>query len=284
MAGKEARRHPRRPTQGLNIICYRTETMARYKPRQNIGKAILDISQGGCRVALAERVEPGMQLTIELKDAGTGDVFHAHGTVCWVSDAKPGEPFACSAGIQFVEIYTSLAKREKFFQGRGTRPTEAAAAAGSSTSVRPPAPADAGPTDLAPGQLQRSTRFHVDDYAVTVTRSGLLGSVGLRKNVATMVVDLSRTGAQVLCTEKMPPGTKVSFMIHLNKFADTFETEAEVVWTKEYTDERGPQYSTGLKFSAVSATRQRLLDYMMSWFTSYQHRYRQDQRGQGPPP
>jgi hypothetical protein len=66
----------------------------------------------------------------------------------------------------------------------------------------------------------------------------------------------------------------VAFTLHLNKFADTFETEAEVIWTKEGRD--GSVFYTGLQFGDLPPSKAKLVDYMMSWFTSYQAKYRQE--------
>jgi hypothetical protein len=121
---------------------------------------------------------------------------------------------------------------------------------------------------------RRAERFQVDDYVVTVFRAGLLSSVGIRKNLATEVVDLSRSGAQIVMVEKMTVGSKISFTLHLNKFADTFESEAEVVWVKEGPTPDGVGWFTGINFTSITAEKRKLIDYMMSWFTSYQAKYK----------
>ncbi len=269
---KEVRKHPRRQTDGMTLTAYRTQPMAAYKPRRNIGAAILDISAGGCRLRITEQVESGASLTIELRELSTGDLFHAHGTVRWI---EPKET-AWLAGVQFVEIFTPLAKRDKFFLGKAALHATPARepGAGSYAQVAPRTPAQG----TAAAASSAAARFKVDDYVVTAFRTGLLSSVGLRKNLATAVVDLSRTGVQVVCVEKLPTGTRVAFMLHLNKFADTFETESEVVWVKEGKEGGETVWFTGLQFGPMAPAKQKLVDYMMSWFTSYQAKYRQEHR------
>ncbi|MBI2933407.1 MAG: PilZ domain-containing protein [Planctomycetes bacterium] len=265
---KDARKHPRRNTDGMTLTCYRTKATAGYRPRKNIGEAILDISAGGCRIRLSEAVESGASVTIELRETATGDLFHAYGAVRWV-DAVPGEEkSACLAGVQFQEIFTPLSKRDKFLHGRVALQARPAlwdsGSKGAPAKVAPPGPA---------------ARFKVDDYTVRAFRAGLLSTVGLRKNLAVSVVDMSRTGAQLVCTEKLASGMRILFTLHLNKFADTLQTDAEVIWVREDHDGGGtPVYYTGVQFGPMAPAKQKLVDYMMSWFTSYQAKYRQEQR------
>jgi c-di-GMP-binding flagellar brake protein YcgR len=265
-ATKEIRKHPRRSTEGMTLTCYRTQPMAAYQPRRNIGEAVLDISAGGCRVRITEHILQGAGLTIELKDGD--DKFHAHGQVRWIEPKDVGGRAAFIAGVQFSEILTPLTKREKFFLGKAAL----AAVPAAETTPR-------GGTRVTTPTVGPAARFKVDDYVVTAFRAGLLSTVGLRKNLAMEVVDLSRTGAQIVSMEKLPLGTRVSFTLHLNKFADTFETDADVIWTKEGKDATGTFYYTGLQFGEMAPAKAKLVEYMMSWFTSYQAKYRQEQRG-----
>jgi c-di-GMP-binding flagellar brake protein YcgR len=259
---KEARRHARRRAEGMTLTCYRTAPVAVYLPRRNVGEAVLDISEGGCRMRLREHVEIGASITLELRETATGDVFHAHGSVKWIDPPDAGVRATFTAGVEFVDIFTPASKRGKFLLGQ-------AALAAVPAKDATPKPARVAPAPAA--------RFKVDDYVVTLYRAGLLSSVGIRrKNLATAVVDLSRTGAQIAASERLPIGTRVAFTLHLNKFADTFETEAEVIWTKEGREGQAAVVFTGLQFASLAGGKQKLLDYMMSWFTSYQAKYRQE--------
>jgi c-di-GMP-binding flagellar brake protein YcgR len=263
--GAEARRHSRRKAEGYTLVAYRTQAMSATRPRRNIGEAVLDISAGGVRLRVAEAVERGTSVTIEIKDLASGEVLHARGDVRWTESKELEGKAAYFIGVQFAEIFTPIAKRDRFFYGGGALAAKPAAA-----TVKPlPAPEPAAP------EPRRAERFQVDDYVVTAFRAGLLSTVGLRKNLATEVVDLSKSGAQIVCREKLAAGSKIQFALHLNKFGDTFESEAEVVWVKEGESPEGTVYFTGIAFGAMTPAKQRQVDYMMSWFTSYQRRHKQ---------
>lgn len=279
--GAEGRRHSRRVPEGFTLTLYRKSASAAHQVRKNIGEALLDISAGGARLRVSEAVVKGTPVSLELKELSTNDIFHARGEVRWVEmrvvDGKPQH----FIGVQFVEVFTPLAKREKFFYGKTTleaRPEREAGTSVTGTNVIPSTKILATPQLAQPGD-RKAERFQVDDYVVTAFRAGLLSSVGLRKNLATEVVDLSRTGAQIACRELIPIGSRITFTLHLNKFADTFETEAEVVWVKEGPSPTGTVYFTGITFGEMGKEKRRLVDYMMSWFTSYQHKYRQNHPG-----
>jgi c-di-GMP-binding flagellar brake protein YcgR len=278
--GAELRRHMRRNMSGFTLVAYKTQAASAYRPRRNIGDGVLDISAGGLRLRLTESVFKGDSITIEIKELTTGDVFHARGDVRWTETKETDGKKQFFCGIQFVEIFTPIAKREKFFLGqtavlaaKPATPTQMAQRP-TGTTLTGATAAAAAPAAPSAADGRKAERFQVDDYTLTVFRTGLLSSVGIRKNLATEVVDLSRSGAQIVCVEKLPMGGKISFTLHLNKFADTFESEAEVVWIKEGPSPDGIVYFTGVTFTSISPEKRKLIDYMMSWFTSYQAKYK----------
>ena len=275
--GAELRRHARRNIAGFTLLAYKTQAASAHRPRRNIGEAVLDISAGGGRLRLTEAVFKGDSVTIEIKELATGDSFHARGDVRWTETKEVEGKKGHFCGLQFVEVFTPIVKREKFFLGN-TAILSAKPATATQIAQKPGAtvvnPAGALPAAAAGPDGRKAERFQVDDYTLTVFRTGLLSSVGIRKNLATEVVDLSRSGAQIVCTEKIPMGSKVSFTLHLNKFADTFESESEVVWIKEGPAPDGIVFFTGVTFTSISPEKRKLIDYMMSWFTSYQAKYK----------
>jgi hypothetical protein len=283
--GADGRRHSRRPIAGFSLVSYKTQAASAYARRKNIGEAVLDISAGGLRLRVSEPLLKGDSVTIEIKELATGDVFHARGDVRWAETREENGKPCYFCGLQFVEIFTAIGKREKFFYGN-PGVLQARPVANSNTQIRD-AKTSVNPMGMGPvttnmhqpvaaveADGRRSERFQIDDYVVNVFRTGLLSSVGLRKNLATDVIDIGRGGACAICIEKLTVGTKVAFTLHLNKFADTFEGEAEVIWVKEGMMSDGLGFFTGLQFIALSPERRKLIDYMMSWFTSYQAKYK----------
>ncbi|MBI4566083.1 MAG: PilZ domain-containing protein [Planctomycetes bacterium] len=286
--GFEARRNPRRKVEGYVLGCYRsTDLSGVSRLRHNIGLDILDIGAGGARLRLSEPVERSTSLTLQIKESGTEELFHAVGDVTWVEAGhSTGRP-TWTVGVQFDEIFTPLAKRDRFFFGKGAesrtapppaktetvaRPAEKNRTPGDRANVEPPK------TPVGPSG-RKAERFQIDDHKVTVTRAGPFWSLGRKRNLAVGVVNLSMTGAQIQCVEELKPGTQIQFSLHLTKFADTFQAEGTVVRTWK----KPPAWYAGIRFELVEARQQKLLDYMASWFTSHQARFRKSQvQSQGP--
>lgn len=266
--GAEGRRHSRREAGGFTITCYRAEEGRSLRGRKNFGVAVLDISAGGARLGVTEPLAGGIVLTVEIRETATGELFHARATVRWCDSKTVGGVERHTIGVKWDEIFTAVGKRDRFFYGKDGA-AKAMDLRDRLPSERMPAPVETSKPPMPQGEV----RFQVDDYEVKVTRTGLFAS---RRNLARTVASLSNDGAQVECGEKLAVGTKVRFALLLNKFADTFEAPAEVVWSKEPAG--GGGHLTGLVFGKVNPAQRRLLEYMMSWFTSYQAKYRQSHR------
>ncbi len=254
------RMYPRRSIAGVEITCYRSAAGPTPRPRRNIGQEILDISQGGARLRVLEPLDKGENLTIELKDHGSGESFRARGEIRWCASTVTAKGQLHDVGLQFSEVYTPVGRREKFTLG--PRMTVAAGDKGRGAK-------DHIEKRVAP-------RFVVDDYIVTCLRQGPLSSLGLKKNLARQVVDLSRKGVQLVVTDQLQPGVLVQFTLHLNKFADTLETGAEVRWCRP--DSASGAFLAGIQFLSLPEDKRKMIDFMMGWFTSYQHKYRKEHK------
>lgn len=255
-AREEIRRlYARRPIAGVEVLCYRTSVSAAPQVRRNIGKDILDISPGGARVRILERLQKGDQITLELKERESGEAFRARGEVRWCAQDAAGQLFV--GGLQFNEVYTPVGRRERFTVGKG--PAAQVAEAGS--------PSGAMEKRLAP-------RFQVDDYIVTCLKQGALSSLGLKRNLARTVFNLSRRGAQIGVVEALQPGDLVLFTLHLNKFSDTLESQGEVRWCRPDAKVGGSNYQAGVQFLNLPEEKRKMIDFMKGWFTSYQAKHK----------
>lgn len=95
-----------------------------------------------------------------------------------------------------------------------------------------------------------------------------------KKNLAVRVVNMSAAGAQVESVEELPVGEKIVFSLHLTKFADTLEAEGMVVRVWKSSNLDGQTWYAGIKFGEMGPAQKKLLNYMTSWFTSFQSRVR----------
>jgi len=253
--GTDTRKRARRRVEGLILICNPTSaTPVPTGPRVNIARQLIDISPGGIQFSCNEPLSRPCSLQIQIKDPSSGEVFLASGNVMWCAPAMEEGLQVHHVGVQFDELYTAIAKSSRFFFGPGTSAIEA------------PEPA-AKPKgwDHPPRQGER---YAVDDYVVTMAKEAPFWSFAKPKNIANRVVDLSVGGAHVECSEKLDPGARVHFTLHLNKFADTFSADAEVVWTRKLATRDVAAWRSGLEFRKLGRRNQMLLDHMISWFSS----------------
>lgn len=124
------------------------------------------------------------------------------------------------------------------------------------------------PSMVADKSLFRdANRFSVDDFEVTLHREGRPGFFRKPENLALNLLDLSRTGAKVVCRSSLKPGERVRLTVHLKKFNDTFEVEAETRWSRFPHPREGWASRAGLAFGELDGPRKRLLESMESWFT-----------------
>jgi Tfp pilus assembly protein PilZ len=252
------RRDPRRSISGVEPFCYKAAPGAGPRIRENIADEVLDISPGGARVRVRQALVKGEPVTLEIKDRQTGETFRARGEVRWCEPRRSlgGQTFM--VGMQFGEVYTPVGRRETFTVGP---PPKGTIVEGASAAL----------------EKRRAARFRVDDYIVTCQPPGTLSSIGLKRNLAREILDLSREGARITLSEALEPGMIVQFTLHLNKFGDTLESRAEVRWCRPEVRTSGASHQVGLRFMDLPIEKQKRIDYMMGWFTSYQHRYRKEQ-------
>ncbi len=270
-SGRSARRHDRRTPEGFTVSCYRVEEGRSIRGRRNLAIAVLDVSSGGARLGVIEAVEKGTVLTVEIRETATNDLFHARGVVRWVETATVEGEQRITIGVKWDEIFTAIGKRDKFLAGGAQGKAEPVRDRYPSDRARP-APTAAPPWEAAAPE----EHFAVHDYTATLTKSGFMG-IGRSRNLLASVSSLNAEGAQVLATEKLAVGTAVKFTLHLTKFADTLEAGGQVVWSKEPAA-GATGHPTGIVFGALSPAQRKLLEYMTSWFTSYQAKYRQGRR------
>lgn len=243
MASSQSRRaHPRRALAGVDLACYRTAPIPEPTVRRNIGRELVDISPGGARVRVTEPLPAGERVTLELRDRTSGETFRARGEVRWCASRRAGVDSGHYVGLQFLEVYTPVGRRERFTVG----------ASGGADLQVPPA------------EKRAAERFAVQDSIVTVLRPGVLASEGLKRNLARQILDLSRAGAQVLVSEPLEPGTLVRFALHFNALSDSLESSAEVRWCRP---DGSLCYRAGLRFVNLPEDRRRMIDFLRRRFS-----------------
>lgn len=207
------RNYPRRKLGGIiDLFCYRAGEGSGPQSRENLGVAVLDISQGGARLRVSKPLSSGDRVAVELRDPVSGESFRAHGEVRWSSPQRALSGMVHVAGVQFREVYTPLGKRDSFTPNAGRAP------------------------ESGTREQRQATRFKVGEVVVNCVRRRL-GVQGLRKNLALRLQDLSERGLRLSLVEPVEPGTPVSLTLHFSAFADSVDAEGEVRWCRKSGNE-----------------------------------------------
>jgi hypothetical protein len=105
------RRHPRFDLDDARLFLYEDGLLATIGVgKKNLAQAPLDLSEGGLRVHLRQRIKPGTKVKIYLEIEKHSDAVEATGVVrwCFESARKAGEFFA---GIMFTDLHESKKRK-----------------------------------------------------------------------------------------------------------------------------------------------------------------------------
>lgn len=139
-----------------------------------------------------------------------------------------------------------------------------------------------GPARPKPGgdpiDRRRHPRFAVDECDLTLTRSGLMNTIGLRKeNLGKSLLDMSEGGMRVRTTEKLDVGARVRVRIVMTKYSDEIEAVGEVRWSFTHPT-RANDHTAGIMFTKIDPQHTRKIVNMKNWFLSPQYRQKRDQK------
>jgi c-di-GMP-binding flagellar brake protein YcgR len=126
-----------------------------------------------------------------------------------------------------------------------------------------------GNTKPRPAERRRYERFSLFDYIFSCFKKDFLHLLGLGKDIAKGIKDLSAGGVKINSSEALPPGTKVYFQLHLPRFSDGFNVSGEVRWVKEIKGEgEAKEYLLGIQFTDIGEQDVKKIEAMRKWFTS----------------
>jgi len=251
LRGQVARRRPRRSAKGLSLNCMRRPQSTSYSGTlRNIAVELQDVGWGGVRFVSSEPVQAAGPLNLQIREETSGEVLHARGEVAWVRTQRVEDREVHVVGVKFDEILADPAKCGRFFGDRvepGPRPRELPAA-------RPPSKRRAG------------NRFPISDCEVVLERDHRFRQLEKPGNLASGLLDLSRSGAQVVCTQALSRGDRVRLTVILKKFQDIFTAEAETVWVRNLRPADGRSWKVGLAFGTLDHSQERKIQSVEKWF------------------
>lgn len=249
VANPHHRRKPRRPAKGLSLNCMQRPVSRVYSGNlRNVAVELQDVGWGGVRFVASEPLQAASPLNLQIREEASGEVLHARGEVAWVRTQREGEREFHVVGVKFAEILTDPAKCGRFF---GDIPAPKA------TAPESPKPAP---------QRRGGNRFSLSDCEVVLERDHRFRAQEKPGNLASQLLDLSRSGAQVVSTEPLRRGERVRLTVILKKYQDIFTAEAEAVWTRDLRPAADRSWRVGLAFGSLDHAQERKLQSLERWF------------------
>jgi hypothetical protein len=238
--GGNARRRARRPAKGLSLTCTRP-ALSRLHAGRNLALELQDVGSGGVRFVASEPLPVPCPLELQIRKEDSGEVLHARGEIAWVKSRNLNGREVHVVGVKFDEVQTPPEACARFFESRAVTPLD------------------------APPRRRVAGRFRITDCEVTLVRNERSRAPENPANLASKLLDLSRTGAQVACTESLTRGERVRLTLRLEKLNDTFTAEAEAAWVR-HAGLSGGGCKAGLAFGSLDHAQQRKLQSLESWF------------------
>lgn len=243
---KDSRRHLRRHAGGFSLTCTRAQTThIGAGAARNLAVALRDVGRGGLGFTADELPPDAHPLEIRIREESTGTLLHARGVVVWVKTRREGDRDIHDVGVRFQEVLAPAETCSRFLDGLSNDPAAA------STTLR----------------RRRMDRFGIGDGDVLLEFDPRFRSAPARGNLAFGLVDLSRSGAQVVCGVPLKPGDRVRLTVHLRSFGDDFMADASTVWVRPRTSASGDSWHAGLTFCELDREQERRLQTFERWYT-----------------
>src|SRR5687768_1872651 len=189
---RSARRQKRKPAVGLSLVCTRVQPSRLHgTATRNIAVELRDAGAGGVRFVSSEPLPVPCALNLQIREDATGRLLEARGETTWIETRGEFGRDIYLARARFDEILTPREDAPWFFDDFAGTPMGPA-------KVPAPAPQRRGPD-----------RFSISGCNVTLERDHRFRGSAKAGNLAIRMLDLSRSGAQVLCADPLGRGDRV---------------------------------------------------------------------------
>jgi c-di-GMP-binding flagellar brake protein YcgR len=195
----------------------------------NLATRLLDVSSGGACLVTVGRLRERVPLILDIHVPQALARFKARASVRWSETLERRGRTAHVAGLRIDRVLESYGDRLSFLGGR-----------------RDPAP----PPPVEP--QRRFKRFCPKDARVSCEPHGLARSLGIRREVALHLRDLSQGGAQVVCSRRLAPGRRVDLRLEVPAARTALSAEAQVRWCRRDTLSLESRWHAGLVFKRIS--------------------------------
>jgi len=244
------------PIKGLEVRCTSTADAGGGEGSYNFASRILDVSSHGACLVTVGRLRKGVPVAIDLFVPHTGVRFRSKATVQWSTTVESRGREAHVAGFYFDRV---------FRPGVPMKPPAASAAPPRSTRSHAPEPTQPS----SPEPVRAHKRFSPGKVSLVCLPRGLLRTFGLAANKARGLKDLSRGGAQIICSKRLKPGQPVDLRLEFRRAELTLEAEAVVRWCRRDTTSLEPRFLAGVVFKNLPEGSERSLRAIEGTFIGF---------------
>lgn len=248
---RSGRKRSRLPATGLSLTCTRVLPSKLHGPGTgNLALELRDVAPGGVRFVASEPLQVQSLVNLQIRDQRSGSSLQARGATAWAETRRENGMDLIHVGARFDEVLTPSAQSVWYFEGR----------------VAPRAKPWEKPAATRAAKPRTANRFSIPDCGVTLERDHRFRESGKPGNLATRLLDLSRSGAQVACMDPVSRGERMRLTVDVRTFNDIFTAEAETVWVRTPSGADRRDWRVGLSFGELSHAQLRQLLLLENWF------------------
>lgn len=240
----DQRKHARISIRAASVFCRRPWEKPGPDGR-NLAAHLVDVCLGGACILSPEALPAGARLEFEVHFSQYQGGLKAPAVVKWSRGADHSGRRLYLTGLAF--------SRAPELTGRGL------------DSVLGQKPSGVA-TRILHGRANRrkSSRVHPGASKIVCVPAGLLAGLGLARNTAKSLVDLSQRGARFSSRALMAPGQRVMLKVRIPSLGDLIEVAGRVRWCRTEPGSKPPHH-VGVEFENVSAKSRTLLEGLDRW-------------------
>jgi len=218
-----------KPDHGIVCTCTSAEYSGHSRSPYNLATRLLDVSPRGACLVTPGRLRERATLIVDISVPQKLARFKARAVVSWSTTLERAGRTAHVAGLRFERVLESYGDRFSFLGGLPVAPAPA--------RTREP--------------RRRFKRFAPGHARVACAPRSFWNILGIRTNPALRLQDLSRGGAQIVCSRRLKPGRTVDLTLSVDPPRVTVVAEAAVRWCRRDTRSLESRWLAGLVFQRI---------------------------------
>lgn len=211
----------------------RCRSPGRGAPEYHLVTRVMDVSACGACLVTSGRLREGTPVAVDILLPNGDPCFQSLAKVRWSMTLESNGQTAHIAGLQFDRVFR-LAPAEN-----PEHPSRVIA--------------------RSPEPRRAHKRFSPEEVDLVCLPHDFLRLLGLARNTGRRLKDLSRGGAQIVCSRKLRPGRRVELRLEFRRAQEAIRATGVVRWCLRDTASLEPRYLAGVAFEKLPADSERSL-------------------------